>query len=424
MLVIKNGRVMDPETGLDKITDVVVKEGKVWSIGKWDGNNKDAKIIDATGCIVAPGLIDVHVHFRDPGLTYKEDIETGSRAAAAGGYTTVVCMANTKPVVDNVDTLKDLLTRAKDLPIRMLQASAVTKDLKGETLVDFHEMKEAGAAGFTDDGIPIMDTGVLKKAMELAKECDMPISLHEEDPAFIKAPGVNEGAVSKKLGYGGASALAEDVMVARDIAIAMETGATVDIQHISSGRSVALVRFAREQGANVVAEASPHHFSLTEEAVLEHGTLARMNPPLRTEWDRQEIIKGLQDGTISIIATDHAPHSKEEKAKSLEEAPSGIIGLETALALGVTNLVKKGHLSMMQLLEKMTIEPAKLYHLEQGTIQEGKMADFVIFDENESFVVDHFYSKAENSPFKGEELQGKVKYTICNGQVVFTNPSI
>ena len=281
MILIKNGRVMDPKTGFDQIGDVVLNDGKIWSIGE-KTQGEFEQVIDAKGCIVAPGLIDVHVHFRDPGFTYKEDMITGSQAAAAGGFTTVVCMANTNPVVDNVDTLKEILERAKAMPIRVLQASAVSKGLKGKELVDFRSMKEAGAAGFTDDGIPLMDAGMLKKAMEMAKECDLPISLHEEDPAFIDAPGVNQGEVSKKLGYGGASALAEDVMVARDVMIAMETGAAVDIQHISSGNSVDLVRFARAHGADVAAEASPHHFSLTEEAVLEHGTLARMNPPLRT----------------------------------------------------------------------------------------------------------------------------------------------
>lgn len=421
MILIKNGRVIDPKTRLDEVTDIVIENDKIVTIGKQDENAEYEQVIDASGCIVAPGLIDVHVHFRDPGFTYKEDIQTGSLAAAAGGFTTVVCMANTKPVIDNVDTLRELLERAKTLPIKMLQASAVSKGLKGEELVDFQAMKDAGAIGFTDDGIPMMNVCKLKQAMELAKECNMPISLHEEDPSFIDAPGVNKGEISAKLGYGGASHLAEDVMVARDVMIALETGASVDIQHISSGYSVDLVRFARERGADVVAEASPHHFSLTEEAVLKHGTLARMNPPLRTEWDRQKIIEGLKDDTITIIATDHAPHSAEEKAKSLGQAPSGIIGLETSLALGVTNLVKAGHLTMMQLLEKMTFNPAKLYHLEQGSIEAGKPADLVIFNADEQFTVDKFYSKSSNSPFVGENLYGKIKYTICDGKVVFEN---
>ena len=420
MILIKNGRVMDPKTGFDQIGDVVLNDGKIWSIGE-KTQGEFEQVIDAKGCIVAPGLIDVHVHFRDPGFTYKEDMITGSQAAAAGGFTTVVCMANTNPVVDDVDTLKEILERAKAMPIRVLQASAVSKGLKGKELVDFRSMKKAGAAGFTDDGIPLMDAGMLKKAMEMAKECDLPISLHEEDPAFIDAPGVNQGEVSKKIGYGGASALAEDVMVARDVMIAMETGAAVDIQHISSGNSVDLVRFARAHGADVAAEASPHHFSLTEESVLEHGTLARMNPPLRTEWDRQKIIEGLKDGTISMIATDHAPHSKEEKERELSKAPSGIIGLETALALGITNLVKEGYLTMMELLEKMTINPARFYHLEQGSIEVSKPADLVIFCPDERYVVDGFCSKASNSPFIGAELYGKIKYTICDGKVVFEN---
>jgi dihydroorotase len=420
MVLIKNGRVMDPKSGFDQIADVVLDEGKIVSVGAETKGEFD-QIIDAKGCIVAPGLIDVHVHFRDPGFTYKEDLETGSQAAAAGGFTTVVCMANTKPVVDTPEVLQEILERAKSLPIRVLQASAVSKGLKGEELVDFAAMKAAGAAGFTDDGIPLMDTAMLKKAMEMARECDLPISLHEEDPAFIDAPGVNKGVVSEQLGYGGASALAEDVMVARDVMIALETGASVDIQHISSGTSVDLVRFAREHGAEVVAEASPHHFSLTEEAVLEHGTLARMNPPLRTAEDREKIIKGLQDGAITIIATDHAPHSKEEKERPLEQAPSGITGLETSLGLGVTNLVRAGHLTMMELLEKMTINPAKLYHLEQGSIELGRPADLVIFDPEESYIVEKFYSKASNSPFLGAKLYGKIKYTICNGKVVFEN---
>lgn len=419
MILIKNGRVMDPQSGFDQVTDLIIEDDKVKSIGDVKDESGFDQIIDATGMIVAPGLIDVHVHFRDPGLTYKEDICTGSAAAAAGGFTTVVCMANTAPTVDSVETLTDLLERAKALPIKMLQASAVSKGLKGEELVDFDAMKAAGAAGFTDDGIPLMDLNMLKTAMEKAKELDLPISLHEEDPAFIKAPGVNMGAVSEALGYGGASHLAEDVMVARDIMVAMETGATVDIQHISSGASVDLVRFAREHGADVVAEASPHHFSLTEEAVLEYGTNARMNPPLRTEADRMKIIEGLKDDVITIIATDHAPHSTEEKARGLEKAPSGIIGLETSLALGNMNLVDAGHLSMMKLLEKMTINPAKLYRLDAGIIQEGKAADIVIFDPEEEWVVKEFKSKASNSPFAGETLKGKVKYTICDGKIAY-----
>ena len=289
---------------------------------------------------------------------------------------------------------------------------------EGKELTDMDALYEAGVRGFTDDGIPLMDEKLVEEAMKKAKELDVPISLHEEDPAYIKQPGVNQGKVSEQLNYGGASYMAEAVMVKRDCELAVKTGAKVDIQHISSGVAVDYVKEAKDRGANVYAEASPHHFTLTEEAVLKYGTLARMNPPLRTEEDRQRIIKGLQEGTIEIIATDHAPHSKEEKDKPLDQAPSGITGIETSLALGVTELVEKGYLSMMQLLEKMTINPAKLYNMEQGRLQEGKLADVVLFDPAEEWEVKEYKSKATNSPFTGWKLKGKVKYTICDGKII------
>lgn len=418
MILIKDARVMDPETGFDQVTDILLEEDKIIKIGKVSDESGIDQVIDASGMIAAPGLIDVHVHFRDPGFTYKEDLETGSAAAAAGGFTTVVCMANTKPVVDSVDIYKEIEKRCEQLPIKVWQAAAVSKGFEGKELTDMDALYEAGVRGFTDDGIPLMDENIVEEAMKKVKELDVPISLHEEDPAYIKQPGVNQGKVSEQLNYGGASYMAEAVMVKRDCELAVKTGAKVDIQHISSAVAVDYVKEAKEKGANVVAEASPHHFTLTEEAVLKYGTLARMNPPLRTEEDRQRIIKGLQEGTIEIIATDHAPHSKEEKEKPLAEAPSGITGLETSLALGVTELVDKGYLSMMQLLEKMTINPAKLYNMEQGRLQEGKVADIVLFDPEEEWVVKEYKSKATNSPFTGWKLKGKVKFTICDGEVV------
>ena len=421
MLLIQNARVMDPKTNTDKVADVLVEDGKIKEIGIVPVTD-EMEIIDANGLILAPGFIDVHVHFRDPGQTRKEDLVTGSKAAAAGGFTTVICMANTIPKVDNVDTLTDILERAKELPIHVLQASAVTKNFNGRDLVDMEAMKEAGAVGFTDDGLPIMNAGVLKKAMEEAKRLNMPISLHEEDSSLVIKAGINKGKVSEELQFGGAPAVAEDTMVARDCMIALATGASVDIQHISSKNAVEMVRQAKAMGANVVAEATPHHFTLTEDAVKKYGTMCKMNPPVRTEDDRQAIIRGLQDGTIEIIATDHAPHTTEEKEAGIEKSPSGIIGLETALSLGITSLVKEGHLTMMKLLEKMTINPANLYHLDAGYIAVGKEADFVLFDENENYVVgDTFASKSCNTPFIGWELTGKVKYTICNGKVVYTD---
>ena len=421
MILIKNGRVVDPASGIDEALDVVLEDGRIKALGKFPKTEAYEEVIDAAGKIVAPGLVDIHVHFRDPGLTYKEDIVTGAAAAAAGGYTTVVCMANTKPVVDSVETLSDLRTRARELPVQVLNAAAVTKGLKGEELTDMRALRAAGAAGFTDDGIPIADTALLFEAMKRAKELDVPISLHEEDPALIASAGINQGAVSRQLGVGGAPALAEEALVARDCALALRAGARVNIQHLSSRVSVDISRAMKGLGASVFAEVTPQHFSLTERAVVERGTLAKVNPPLREEADRYALIRGLKDGTIDFIATDHAPHSREEKERDLNQAPSGMIGLETALALGITNLVRKGHLTMLQLLEKMTVNPARFYKLGCGTLKVGGPADLVIFDERERWTVEaeDFRSKSRNSPFLGMELYGRVHYTICGGRVVF-----
>lgn len=419
MILIKDGRVIDPRRGVDDILDIIVDGGKIRKIGKYRRNEDYDLIIEARGMVVAPGLVDVHVHFRDPGLTYKEDIHTGAAAAAKGGFTTVVCMANTKPPVDNVETLEYVIEEGRKTGIHVLAAATVTKGMRGEELVDMEELKAHGAAGFTDDGIPLRDAALLKQAMEEAARVGLPISLHEEDPAFITDNGVNQGAVSAKIGLTGSPAIAEDTMVARDCMIALHTGAAVNIQHISSANAVAMVKLAKELGANVTAEVTPHHFSLDETAVLEYGTLAKMNPPLRTRMDRYAVIEGLKSNVIDIIATDHAPHSQEEKDKPLQEAPSGIIGLETALALGITNLVRKGHVTIMQLMEKMSLNPAKLYGLNKGWLDEGADADLVIFDEGEAWTVDGYASRSVNSPFTGMSLYGKVKYTLCDGKVVY-----
>lgn len=420
MILIKGGRVIDPMSNTDKVMDVLIDGEKITRICKEikvipDGTN----VIDASNCIVAPGLIDVHSHFRDPGFTYKEDILTGANCAARGGYTTVVCMANTKPAVDNIETLKYILDKAKGAKIEVLQTGSITKGLNGRELTDMEELKKNGAVGFSDDGKPIMDSSIAIRAMNMARKLNVPLSFHEEDPSLIAENGINKGVVAKKLNLTGSPHEAENVLVARDAILAISTGAKVNIQHISSALSVEIVRWAKKMGADITAEVTPHHFSLNENAVLKYGANAKMNPPLRTEKDRLSILEGLKDGTLNIIATDHAPHAKEEKEKEMRTAPSGIIGLETALSLGITNLVLPGILTIMQLIEKMTVNPAKLYGLNKGYIKEGSQADIVIFDAGEEWIVDKFVSKSSNSPFKGMKLHGKVKKTIYKGDIVY-----
>lgn len=422
MILIKNGRVIDPAKGTDDVMDIVIDGGKIKAMGHYPENGEYETVIDASGLTVGPGLIDVHVHFRDPGLTYKEDIGTGAAAAKKGGFTTVVTMANTKPPVDSEETVRYVLEEGKKTGIHVLPAACVSVGMKGQELTDMDALKAAGAVGFTDDGIPLMDQKLVRQAMLKAKELDVPLSFHEEDPAFISENGIHAGEAAKALGIQGSPALAEDALVARDCMLALHTGASVNIQHISSVNSVRMVKLAKELGADVTAEVTPHHFTLTESAVLEHGAMAKMNPPLRKEKDRLGIIEGIRDGSIDMIATDHAPHSAEEKAvEPVWKAPSGIIGLETALALAVTNLVKPGHLTMVQLMEKMSLNPAKLYRFDKGSVAEGADADLVIFDENERWTVteDDIASKSHNTPFIGAELYGRVKYTICGGRIVY-----
>lgn len=418
-MLLKNGFLVNPRTGTEQASDIRITDGRISELGTGLAPLENEPVLDLNGLTVAPGLIDTHIHFRDPGLTYKEDLHTGALAAAKGGVTSVICMANTKPVVDSVETLKDVLSRGEKENIRIYQTAAVSQGLKGEVMNDFDALKDAGACGFTDDGIPLLDAVFCSRAMEKAAELNMPISLHEEDKSFITNNGINAGEVSHKLGIKGSPSIAEEVMVARDCMLALHTKAPVVIQHISSGNSVALVRLAKNLGADIHAEATPHHFTLTEDAVLTYGTLAKMNPPLRTEKDRLAIIEGLKDGTIDLIATDHAPHSEEEKNRPFTEAPSGITGLETSLGLGITNLVKPGHLTLMELLEKMTWNPAALYHLPSGSVEKDAPADLVIFDPEEKWTADTFLSKSSNTPFKSAELYGKIHYTICRGEVVY-----
>lgn len=419
MLLIRDGYVIDPGSGREGNYDILMKDGRIVKIGEKLGRPDNAcKVVDARGLVATPGLVDVHVHFREPGFTYKEDIATGAAAAARGGFTTVVMMANTKPPIDNKETLKLVLDRGRETDIHVLSCANVTRGMQGKELTSMEELAEHGAAGFTDDGVPLLDENLARRAMEKAAALDKPISFHEEDPRLISDNGIHRGEASAYFGIGGSPREAEICLVERDLRLALETGACVNIQHISARESVELVRRAKRKGANIHAEATPHHFTLTEKDAIRYGALAKMNPPLREEADRQAIIAGVADGTIDIIATDHAPHGVEEKSGSITKALSGIIGLETALSLGITELVGKGCLTMCGLLRLMSTNPAKLYHLDAGYLAEGGPADIVLIDTNAEFVPGNYASKASNTPFTGWHLKGRAVMTIVSGRVV------
>lgn len=419
MKLIKNGRVIDPKSQFDALADILIDGQKIVAIGQ-DLTREDAEIIDATGKIVAPGLIDIHVHFREPGQTHKEDIHTGSLAAARGGFTTVVMMANTNPTVSTVETLTEVLSSASRENIHVKSVATITDKFDGQTLTDFEALLKAGAVGFSDDGIPFTDAGQVRKAMQKAVDFDTILALHEENPQLTGVLGINDGAVAHQCGVTGAPTVSEYSMVARDAMLALDTKARVHFQHLSAGESVDVVRFAKAMGARITAEVTPQHFSITEDAILTHGTNAKLNPPLRRTSDIEKLIIGLQDGTIDVIATDHAPHTHAEKDQEITKAPSGMTGLETSLSLGLTHLVAPGHLSVMALLEKMTSNPAQVLGVDAGYLAENGPADLVIFDADVTReVTDDFASKASNSPFVGDQLQGLIAYTICDGDIVY-----
>lgn len=422
-ILIKNGRLINPSENLDKVMDIFVEDGIIKE--KAESIEKQADtVIDAAGCYVMPGLIDLHVHFRDPGLTYKEDIETGSKAAAKGGFTTVCCMPNTKPVVDNVETVKYIIEKGEKTGLtNVLPVGAVTKNMAGVEITDVEELKKAGICAISEDGKSVMNSGVYRKAMKNAAKANVPVLAHCEDINLVEGGVINLGDKSSELGVKGISNAVEDVIAMSDIMLAKETGATLHLCHCSTKDSVEMVKRAKEEGIKVTAEVCPHHFSMCSDDITSNDGNFKMNPPLRAREDMEALIKGLQDDIMDVISTDHAPHSAEEKAKDLEHAPFGIVGLETSVALTVTNLVKKGYLTPMQMAAKMSYNPAKVLGIPKGTLDEGKIADITIIDPNKEYTIDvnTFESKGKNTPFDGYKVSGEVEYTILNGKVVYSN---
>ena len=419
MLLIQNGRVLDPYTNTDEKMDVLIGDnGVIARVAPHIDAPAGCEVYDAAGLTVSPGFVDGHVHFRDPGQTQKEDVLTGAAAAAAGGYATVICMANTLPTCDTPEIIRYVTDKAKDCPVEVLQAGAVTKGLKGQEMTDFAALKAAGAPCLTDDGINLTSAGLCRAAMEQAAALDILLSFHEEEPSLVPSPGVNYGsAAAQQFGVPGAMASAETAMIARDIALALDTGARVLFQHVSSAQSAALIRAGKALGAKIYAEVTPHHLSLTEDDVPAHGTYARMNPPLRKEADRQALIDALADGTIDMIATDHAPHTAEEKAREFAKAPSGITGLETAFSVCNTYLVKTGRLTPMQLIEKMSKAPAEVYGLTGRAVAAGHFARLVLLDWDNEMIYKEYKSKAINTPYTGMTLTGAPRAIVTGARV-------
>lgn len=415
-LLLQNVRLIDPSQGVDCVQDLLLEDGKVSQIGEHlsaDG----VEVVDGTGLVAAPGLVDMHVHLRDPGLTYKEDVFTGCRAAAAGGVTSLLAMPNTKPAMDTPETVRDLLERAKTADAAVYTAACITKGLQGEELTDLAGLRQAGAIALSDDGRPVINTRRLLEALERAPALGMVITAHCEDLYLASGGLMHEGEVSRRLGVPGIPAAAEDCGTAREIAAAASVGAPIHICHVSTKGSVDLIRDAKARGVKVTAETCPHYLLLTDRALESRDADYRMNPPLRTEEDRLALIEGLKDGTLDAISTDHAPHSPEEKA-DFWKAPNGSIGMETSLAATLTAL--DGQLSLLEILAKMSWNPARILHIPAGTLAVGSPADVVLFDPEQRWTVDAnaLHGKSKNTPFKGMELKGKVAMTIFRGRVV------
>lgn len=423
-ILIRGGRIVDAATDTDTTGDVYLEDGIIAEIGgKLEPKDKNDRVIDAKGCLVLPGLIDLHVHFRDPGQTQKEDIETGSKAAARGGVTTVVAMPNTTPVIDSPDRVKYVRNKAEQVSgIHVLQAGAITTGEAGQELADIEGMVEAGIPALSEDGKSVMDSGLCRKAMLLAAENQVPIFAHCEDIDLRGNGCMNEDKNSERLGLPGICNATEDVITARDILLAQETGARLHLCHCSTKGVAKMMEIIRKEGIkNVTAEVCPHHFILTSDDIERDDPNYKMNPPLRTREDVDALIEGLKDGSFQVISTDHAPHTAKDKQGSMRTAAFGIVGIETSFALTYTYLVEKGILTMKQLVEKMSWNPAQILGLDCGTLQKNRPADVIVVDVSEEYEIDKekFASKGRNTPFDGWKVKGKILYTLCDGKIVY-----
>ena len=424
-IVIKNGRLIDPASGTDDTLDVLVQDDVIAEIDRDIPVHDGDGVIDAKGCLVLPGLIDMHVHFREPG---REDVETiigGSEVAAKSGYTSVCTMPNTSPVIDNQALVRFIKLEAEKGPINVFPMATISKALKGEEISEMGELIRAGAVAFTDDGMPVGSSILMRRALEYARRFDVPIVTHAEDLLLTDDGIMNEGINSMLLGLKGIPRESEEVMVARDILLTRLTKGRLHICHVSSAGSVDLVKWGKDEGIQVTCETAPHYFSLTDDAVAEHMSMAKMKPPLRTEEDRQAVIEGLKTGVIDVIATDHAPHSQNEKMQEMEYAPFGIVGLETAVPLIITVLTREYNFSYTQAFEKVTCNPARILKLDRGILKKGGIADITIINPDKKVLVDQSFmvSHCKNSPFLGRELYGSVEYTLCNGNIVYSSRS-
>lgn len=420
-LLIKGGRVIDPDTKLDKIADILIEDGIIQKVGKIE-KGQDDRVLDAAGCYVMPGLIDLHVHFRDPGQEQKEDITSGGRAAAKGGFTTVMAMPNTHPVIDTPSRVNYVHHKAEELcPIRVLQAGTITKGQKGEELADIEGMIKAGIPAISEDGKSVMNSHLYWEAMKIAQEHGIPVMAHCEDGPMVGKGCMNKDEKAEELNLPGISNVVEDIIVARDIFLSQDTGAHLHLCHCSTKQSMWMLKRAKQDGLHVTGEVCPHHFTLCSEDIPGDNPNYKMNPPLRRREDKEAILKAIREGVVDVISTDHAPHTVQEKSGSMRDAPFGIVGLETSVALTITELVEPGIITPMRMAEMMSWRPAQIIHLDRGSLREGKAADVVVIDPKEEYIIDArtFASKGRNTPFQGRKVRGQVKTTIYNGEIVY-----